>query len=825
MHDNRMIVEGRLRRFVDERLVPAIYPRTAPLRVEAWPVPDEPVPATEAIAQVYEPFAVGQLWGRPWSTLWLHVTGEIPEQWDMTEAERAGLEILIDLGFDGTTPGFQAEGTAFRPDGSIIKAVSPFNRHVPLTGALDGGNPARIDFYVEAAANPNTDKNFTFAPTRLGDKATAGDSPLYRLTQVDLAQRDLAVWELWQDVWALRGLMAELPEDLPRRSDILRALERMLDAVDLDDVAGTAAAGRAELRDVLSRPAYASAHTLVATGHAHIDSAWLWPVRETVRKCARTFSNVLALMDEHPDFVFACSSAQQLAWMKEFYPELFERIREKVAAGQFVPVGGMWVEADTNMPGGEAMVRQFLEGQGFFHDEFGITCQEVWLPDSFGYSGGLPQIAVDAGARWFLCHKTAWNQTNTMPHHTFWWEGIDGSRIFTHAPPIDTYNSDLSAAQLAHAQRNYQEKGHGTVSLAPFGWGDGGGGPTREMVAAARRVASLEGSPSVRLGSPADFFEQAEAELTAPAVWSGEMYLEFHRGTYTSQANTKRGNRRSEHLLREAELWAATAAVRRGHQYPYDQLRRIWRNVLLLQFHDILPGSSIAWVHRDAERDYARIAAELEAIIDDAAAALVGPGDRVLSLNAAPHERHGVEPLAIGMVDEPLGFGVVAKPPAAGAVAAPPARPTRVDATAQDGVDTGAILTFDPADAGDRHHEVGFLAVPLDEVRANFAKYDLLDDQVRFLPEDGRPAAGVTGVDGTFTLGTNNLDDGAPVGSHRVSFVYKGPPMPDDWGVTDFTPIPPPSVKLPAKYADPETSGVTVQVPKGGDKGIVIALD
>ncbi|TDD71649.1 alpha-mannosidase [Jiangella aurantiaca] len=650
MHDTRMITEGRLRRFVDERLTPAIYPRTAPLTVSAWPVPDEPVPARQAIAQEYLPFSVGEPWGRPWSTLWLHVTGDVPANWTAPNG-RTGLEILIDLGFDGTTPGFQAEGTAYRPDGTIIKAVSPFNRHVPLAAA--GGD--RVDLYVEAAANPNTDKDFTFAPTPLGDKGTAGDAPLYRLTQVDLAQRDLVAWELYQDVWTLRGLMGELPEDLPRRSEILRALERMLDAVDPDDVAGTAALGRAELADVLSRPAYASAHAVIATGHAHIDSAWLWPVRETIRKCARTFSNVVALMDDDSDLVFACSSAQQLAWVKEFYPELFGRIRKKVAAGQFVPVGGMWVEADTNLPGGEALVRQFVEGKTFFAEEFGIDCQEVWLPDSFGYSGALPQIAVDAGARWFLGQKMAWNQTNPMPHHTFWWEGIDGSRIFTHAPPVDTYNSDLSGAQLAHAQRNYREKGHGTISLVPFGWGDGGGGPTREMLAAAHRLRSLEGSPTVRMGAPSTFFERAQAELTDPAVWVGEMYLEFHRGTYTSQANTKRGNRRSEHLLREAELWAATATVRRGVPYPYDRLRRSWQNVLLLQFHDILPGSSIAWVYQDAERDYARIAAELESIIADAVAALVGPGDRPLLLNAAPHPRLGVEPLAAGPVTEPAG--------------------------------------------------------------------------------------------------------------------------------------------------------------------------
>src|SRR5205823_2834940 len=187
---------------------------------------------------------------------------------------------------------------------------------------------------------------------------------------------------------------------------------------------------------------------------------------------------------------FACSSAQQLAWVKESYPELFERIRAKVASGQFVPVGGMWVESDTNMPGGEAMARQFLAGKRFFLEEFGVDCDEVWLPDSFGYSASLPGIVAASGSRWFLTQKISWNHTNRMPHHTFWWEGIDGTRVFTHFPPVDTYNSELLGAELAHAARNFAEKGAATGSLLPFGYGDGGGGPTREMLERARRLAN-----------------------------------------------------------------------------------------------------------------------------------------------------------------------------------------------------------------------------------------------------------------------------------------------------------------------------------------------
>jgi alpha-mannosidase len=306
----------------------------------------------------------------------------------------------------------------------------------------------------------------------------------------------------------------------------------------------------------------------------------------------------------------------------------------------------MWVESDSNMPGGEAMARQFLEGKSFFLAEFGVDCQEAWLPDTFGYSAALPQIIKAAGSRWFLTQKISWNQVNRMPHHTFNWEGIDGTRVFTHFPPVDSYNSDLSARDLAHAERNYRDHGRGGTSLVPFGYGDGGGGPTREMLAAAQRTADLEGSPKVRIGSAASFFSQAQAEYEPLPVWVGEMYLELHRGTYTSQARTKLGNRRSEHLLREAELWSATAAVRTGHPYPAAELKRLWRLVLLQQFHDILPGSSIAWVHQDAERNYAAVERGLEAIITNAAAAALGTGSREFLLNAAPHERLGVPALA-----------------------------------------------------------------------------------------------------------------------------------------------------------------------------------
>ncbi|MFE9614004.1 alpha-mannosidase, partial [Streptomyces sp. NPDC006012] len=280
----------------------------------------------------------------------------------------------------------------------------------------------------------------------------------------------------------------------------------------------------------------------------------------------------------------------------------------------------------------------------FFLDEFGIENDEAWLPDTFGFAAGLPQIIKAAGSKRLLTQKISWSRTNKFPHHTFQWEGIDGTRIFTHFPPVDSYNCEMSGRQLAHAARNFKEKGVATRSLAPTGYGDGGGGTTREMVAKAARMRSLEGAPAVEWESPAAFFAKAEAEYPDPPVWVGELYLELHRATLTSQAQTKRGNRYSESLLTEAELWSATAAVRAGTPYPYEELDRIWKTVLLHQFHDILPGSSIAWVHREARATYARLAGELEGIIERAQRALAGDasGAGQLVFNPAPHARGGV---------------------------------------------------------------------------------------------------------------------------------------------------------------------------------------
>ncbi|WP_433257933.1 alpha-mannosidase [Streptosporangium sp. CA-135522] len=636
MHDDRELVEARLRRVLDERIRPAVYPASVPLDVAVWHAPGEPVPVAEGLAASPSPIAVGDAWGAPWGTSWFTVTGTVPADW----AGRT-VEAVLDLGFDENMPGFQCEGLVYRPDGSPVKGLNPRNQWVRVGAPVQGGEEVRL--HIEAASNPVILDYHPFLPTKLGDEETAGSEPQYRLARMDLTIFDEAVWQLVIDLEVLGELMAELPVDGARRWELLRAVERALDAIDLQDVNGTAAAARAELAGVLATPAAPSAHRISAVGHAHIDSAWLWPLRETVRKVARTTSNMTALLEDEPEFVFAMSQAQQWAWIKEHRPEVWARVVKAVAEGRFVPTGGMWVESDTNMPGSEAMARQFVHGKRFFLDEFGVENEEAWLPDTFGFAAGLPQIIKAAGSKRLLTQKISWSQVNKFPHHTFLWEGIDGTRIFTHFPPVDTYNCSMKGSEIAHAARNFKDKGVARHSLAPTGWGDGGGGTTREMVAKAARLRDLEGSATVVWETPTEFFAKAEAEYPAPPVWVGELYLELHRATFTSQAKTKQGNRRSESLLREAELWAATAATRVGSEYPHERLDRIWKTVLLHQFHDILPGSSIAWVHREAEKTYAAVAAELNEIIDGAQRALAGnPGSGELVFNAAPHARNGV---------------------------------------------------------------------------------------------------------------------------------------------------------------------------------------
>lgn len=585
MYDDRPLVEERIARELTERVLPLVHPERVPLAVEAGPTLDE-----------LAPFEIGGRWGAPWSTTWFRFTGGVPAAW-------AGgrVEALLDLGFAADAPGFQCEGLVRDAKGRPVQGIHPRRQAVPVRA-----EPGPVELVVEAAANPMFPQ---FRPSPHGSPATAGTAELYRLTRAELVRVDPTAEALFHDLYVLDGVMRALPLDDPRRAQLRTAIVRALEIVARPSP-GFLDAARTAVAPALAVPARASAHRIVATGHAHIDTAWLWPLRETVRKCTRTFASAVALMDDAPDFRFVCSQAQQYAWVAEREPELFARIADKVATGQWIPVGGMWVEPDMNLPSGESIVRQIVFGQRFFEQHFGRRCTEVWIPDVFGYPASLPQVFLAGGMPRFVTQKLSWNRQNRFPHSTFWWEGIDGSRVLTHFPPVDTYNAEVEPAELAASLGRFAEHGWSQWSLMPFGYGDGGGGPTREMLERLRRLADLDGMPRVEQGAPADFFARVEEEIRRGApvpVWHGELYFENHRGTLTSQLRTKLGNRRCERLLREAELWDATVGAAPG------ALDEHWREVLTLQFHDILPGSSIAWVHEEAEAAHARIAAELEA--------------------------------------------------------------------------------------------------------------------------------------------------------------------------------------------------------------------
>ncbi|WP_124040410.1 alpha-mannosidase [Neoactinobaculum massilliense] len=683
MHDNRRILEARIERTLREKIQPAITTSVSALDVSAWRVPrekgviGEPVAPADVPVTGFTPLNVGEQWGAPWETTWLRCTARIPSGADMALGPTDRLEARIDLGWASHSPGFQSEGLVRDAEGHTIKAINPRNNWVPLP--QPGENPARYEFTVEAAANPLLLGVPPFQVTRDGDKRTASRDDLYALTRAEVVITHGEVYGLYYDVATLRELVAAREnEELDGRGwEILLALSHAIDTLDLDDIAGTASRARAVLAPVLAQPADASSHRLSAVAHAHIDSAWLWPLRETKRKVNRTLANVVRLLEDGADFIFAFPAAQHAAWLEEQDPQLFERVRAQVKSGHIVPVGSMWVEADAQLPGAEAMARQFVEGARYFRDAFGYRCEEVWLPDSFGYSAALPQIAREAGIRRFLTQKISWNQVDKFPHHTFLWEGIDGSRLFTHFPPVDTYGSEVTGQQLHHAETNFQDKGRAGVSLLPYGYGDGGGGPTRGMLERIERYADLEGSPRIAHETPAAFFDRAEEDYPNPPVWVGELYLELHRGTLTSHVAVKQGNRRSESLLREAEHWAALAAYARVRPYPHEKLRDAWRSLLLCQFHDILPGTAIAWVYREVSARHARIAAAAEEIITASLEALTGASGTTLRhvgaesgegliANASAFSQHGVAALSVGAAGETAAGDTAAAGPGSG---------------------------------------------------------------------------------------------------------------------------------------------------------------
>lgn len=356
-------------------------------------------------------------------------------------------------------------------------------------------------------------------------------------------------------------------------------------------------------------------------GHTHIDVAWWWTVSQTREKVARSFATVLKLMDEYPEYKFMSSQPQLYAFLKQRYPELYAKIKERVKEGRWEPEGGMWLEADCNLTSGESLVRQFMHGKKFFKDEFGIDNKILWLPDVFGYSAALPQIMKKSGIKYFMTTKIAWNQFNKFPYDTFWWQGIDGTPIFTYlitTKDVDqpkesfftTYNGKIHPSSLIGGWDRYQQKELNNDILISYGYGDGGGGPTREMIETGIRMEKgIKGAPKVRFETSRKFFDELYdrvADNKQMPKWEGELYLEYHRGTYTSMARNKKSNRKSEFLLQDLEF-ISLLAEKYGVAYPKEEIYSMWEKVLLNQFHDILPGSSIHEVYEVTKKEYAEL--------------------------------------------------------------------------------------------------------------------------------------------------------------------------------------------------------------------------
>jgi alpha-mannosidase len=443
------------------------------------------------------------------------------------------------------------------------------------------------------------------------------------LVEIDQPTRDFVA-----TVRVTLGAIRALDENVPARGKLLHALDMAFKTLETREPLGEAfyasiPAAEAILREGIAQAGAPLDVTVSATGHAHIDVAWLWTVGQARRKAGRTFHTVMRLMEQFPDYHFTQSQPQLYDFVRQDYPELFEAIKQRVAEGRWEVIGGMWVEADCNLSGPESLVRQFLLGRSFFAEHFGSGAESsvLWLPDVFGYAWALPQLIKQAGLKYFFTIKIGWNQYNRLPYDSFWWQGIDGTRVLTHFSTTpdgssfaSTYNALATPEQLMGTWTNFRQKdlGRGTTVpplLMAYGFGDGGGGPTREMLENIHEMNTFPALPRMEQRSVGAFFDELEASFgdTLP-TWNGELYLELHRGTYTTQGRNKRANRQSEFLLHDAEYLATLASLLDSdYRYPHGSFRQAWELVCLNQFHDIIPGSSINQVYKESQQQYALI--------------------------------------------------------------------------------------------------------------------------------------------------------------------------------------------------------------------------
>jgi len=597
------------------RLPKLVYRPLSDLTAEAWVTP-EPVPFAGRESGTHQTPKIGDTWGKLWDCAWFHFTGTVP-----SEAASENVVLLLDINGEGLVvdaDGNPVQGLTGVRSGFDYSLGRPGKRVLPFASPAAGGET--VDVWVDAGNND-----------LFGGLPGGG-----ALAEASVAVRRDDIQALCFDFEVLRELLEYLPRTKARAARVLSAL---YDAAVMLPQHGTptpeeVAAARAVLAPELARRGGDPALTVSALGHAHIDLAWLWPIRETIRKGARTFATALRMMERYPDYVFGASQPQLYQWMKEFYPDLYAQVKARVAEGRWEVQGAMWVEPDANIPSGESLVRQILYGKRFFRGEFGVDVTNLWMPDVFGYSGSLPQILRAAGLTTFMTQKLSWSEVNTFPHHTFHWEGIDGSRVLVHMPPEGTYNSSAAPRAIARAEENFLDKAVSDRVLMLFGIGDGGGGPGEEHLERLARERDLQGLAPVVQEPSKVFFDRLELGADKYPVWCGELYLEKHQGTLTTQGRSKRFNRKLEFALRELELSASRAWLASGAPYPTDALDRIWKEMLLLQFHDILPGSSITRVYDESLPRYAALLAEVLELTAAADAALLGVGDTPVVLNS-----------------------------------------------------------------------------------------------------------------------------------------------------------------------------------------------
>ena len=453
-----------------------------------------------------------------------------------------------------------------------------------------------------------------------------------------LVERIEPVYGLYYDALCLFDLARILDDNSLRKARIISGLYDALMGIHYSST-GTvleeeAAAARAKIAPLLKAKNGSTAPEICLIGHAHIDHAWLWHIGETERKTARTYINMCRLAEEYPEFVFIQTQGAQLEIIKREYPEIFEAVKEAYRKGNWEPNGGMWVEADCNISGGESLVRQFLVGKRAIKEMLGYEGDTLWLPDVFGYAAALPQILSQCRIKYFVTSKINWNDTTRFPYDTFLWRGIDGTGIKTHyiTARVGGYNGRVNPAELAETWNNVQHKELQSASVKSIGEGDGGGGTARGDLEMARRLVDLEGAPKASWKKVSHALESIFGTDTVWPEWRGELYLELHRGTYTTQAAVKRYNRKLEFALRNAEFLSALALVETGTPYPHERLLKNWKLLLTNQFHDIIPGSSITRVYDEAKETYRSIEADLADLTGNILKKNSGGGDAAGSL-------------------------------------------------------------------------------------------------------------------------------------------------------------------------------------------------